>query len=222
MYSDHRCSNNHLSYLHLPLLLSHITRWFVLLLFETHNFLLWTAHSNSVGRSHNKTVITPTTFNDILNSSHFLLWIRQSGELCLDIQRVVMYSTPHGAWASFIQLSCSRSKLNIFNFKNRICNGIPQEMPEATQRVQMHTHKSTNTHSITEYVLNSADISVFKQISLTYGTRKHPSVMPMYMGPGVHLHNFRNYLLNRTGTSIKRPTPINEVLIVRPEQCPAT
>lgn len=36
---------------------------------------------------------------------------------------------------------------------------------------------------------------------------------------GAHL---RWYLLNRTGTSIKHPTPLNEVLIVRTEQCPET
>lgn len=37
-------------------------------------------------------------------------------------------------------------------------------------------------------------------------------------GPGVHLSNLSNYLLNITGSSIKCLTPLNEPLIAGPEK----
>lgn len=50
--------------------------------------------------------------------------------------------------------------------------------------------------------------------------RSHNSSVPATeMARGPHLHD---YLFLRTGTSIKRPVPLNEVLIVRTEQCPET
>lgn len=48
---------------------------------------------------------------------------------------------------------------------------------------------------------------------------QNPSVPAAEMVRGPHLHD---YLFHRTGTSIKHPAPLNEVLIVRTEQCPET
>lgn len=48
---------------------------------------------------------------------------------------------------------------------------------------------------------------------------QNSSVSATEMARGPHLHD---YLFHRTGTSIKRPVPLDEVLIVRTEQCPET